>query len=152
MAGDHHTVSKSYPEERPGRETASEGKREKGSVREHVCLSASDYPSGMAVPVTRHASNPPIAFIGRESSNSTNSLPEKDEQYQDGLRVVESGRELWNDREGKGLVLSLLLYRPKVARRDEDVLGAGDRKTIRYPAKVKRKGPSACIRDIFLHG
>ncbi len=36
-------------------------------------------------------------YVGRELSNSTNSLPEKNEEYQDHLRVVESGRECGHD-------------------------------------------------------
>ncbi len=57
---------------------------------------------GMAVPVTRHASSPSVIFkqygyAGRESSQGNNSLhetlPNKDEQDQYVLRVVESGRE-----------------------------------------------------------
>jgi len=56
----------------------------------------------MAESVTRHASNPSVilkqyGYAGRESANPTNSLPdtlpEKGEQDQDALRVVESGRE-----------------------------------------------------------
>ena len=56
----------------------------------------------MAESVTRHASTPSVilkqyGYAGRESSQSNNSLPEtlpeKTEQNQDVLRVVESGRE-----------------------------------------------------------
>lgn len=55
----------------------------------------------MAESVTRHASNPSVIlkqyrYTGRESATPTNSLPdtlpEKDEQDQYVLRVVESGR------------------------------------------------------------
>jgi len=60
-----------------------------------------DKDSHMAESVTRHALNPPVekfqflldGYTAGESSNPTNSLPEKDEQDQYVLRVVESGRE-----------------------------------------------------------
>lgn len=75
----------------------------------------SDHSCSMAVSVTRHASNPFVDTddkgyagreSGRESSNSTNSLPEKGEQNQDVLRVVESGKELRHER---GVSASFLL-------------------------------------------
>ena len=36
-------------------------------------------------------------YVARESVKPTNSLPEKDEEYQDHLREVESGRECGHD-------------------------------------------------------
>jgi hypothetical protein len=63
---------------------------------------APDERDSMAVFVTRHASSPTVilkqyGYSGRESSQGNNSLPEtlpkKDEQNQNDLRVVGRGRE-----------------------------------------------------------
>ncbi len=150
MTDIQYTDSGSYTEERPGRETASEGKRENEPAHDCVCSSITDnLPSddtgtGMALSVTRHASTPPVTqfqiillgYTGRESLKSDNSLPhslpEKDKEYQHHLRVVESGRQ---SAHGYPL-LSLLVYRRKVAKMKAVNL-SGYHMTIRYPAKVK---------------
>ena len=101
--------------------------------------------SSMALSVTRHASTPPVAqsqlilfgYTGRESSKPTNSLPEKDKEYQHYLGVGGSGREC-----GQGCPPSILVSISEKSSKTENsksewVPHDYQVSVISYPAKVK---------------